>query len=164
MRVSARMTARGPLFDPQVIAKINQAIREAIWPVGLRAQALVARRTPVGATGKLRQSISLEPFNVGPIGFGVRIFSPLVYAPPVEFGSRPHFPPIEPIEYWVRRKLRITGKTSRQVAYLVARAISRRGTRAVETFQTTYQRDVLPAVQNATRVIGRAIKTILGGS
>lgn len=57
-------------------------------------------------------------------------FNPLIYAPAVEYGRRPgKRPPVGPIELWVNRRLGIGGKEGRQVAYLIARAIGRRGTK-----------------------------------
>jgi hypothetical protein len=34
------------------------------------------------------------------------------HAPPIEFGSKPHFPPIAPLEAWVRRNLRVVNIVS----------------------------------------------------
>mgnify|MGYP000630952051 CR=1 FL=1 len=54
----------------------------------------------------------------------------VIYALVVEHGSRPHWPPRAPIEFWVARKLGVRGKRVRAVAFLVARKIARRGTPA----------------------------------
>jgi hypothetical protein len=72
------------------------------------------------------------------------------YAPAVEFGTKPHFPPPKALEGWVRRKgisARIarhthggqTGKKKKvgttssedtRAAFIIARAISKKGTQA----------------------------------
>ncbi|MBU1173740.1 MAG: hypothetical protein KKD44_29570, partial [Proteobacteria bacterium] len=44
------------------------------------------------------------------------------YAPFIEFGTKPHFPPVEPIEAWASRH----GMAG--MGFVIARAISRRGT------------------------------------
>lgn len=56
-----------------------------------------------------------------------RVFNPLDYALPQERGARPHWPPPEPIQAWVRRKLGVSEKQVRSVAFLIARKISRVG-------------------------------------
>lgn len=62
--------------------------------------------------------------------------SPLPYAEYVELGTKPHFPPLQPIEDWVQAKLDITDEDEkRQVAFLIARKISRVGTKPDGTWQ-----------------------------
>jgi len=58
---------------------------------------------------------------------------------PVEKGTKPHFPPTGPIQFWVERKLNITGKEAASVAFLIARAISRRGTKGEEMFEKGFE-------------------------
>lgn len=59
----------------------------------------------------------------------------------LENGTRPHFPPVEPIERWVTVKRIIpssrNGKvpTTRQLAYMIARGISIHGTKATKVLQ-----------------------------
>jgi hypothetical protein len=66
------------------------------------------------------------------------------YAPAVEFGTKPHFPPPKALEGWVRRKgiSRLIGGQGGQVgkktssnadtraAFIIARVISKKGTQA----------------------------------
>jgi len=66
--------------------------------------------------------------------------TPAVYGMPLELGSRPHFPPIDPIEHWVERKLGIVGKASRSVAFLIARKIARKGTDAAKMFERGFEK------------------------
>ena len=55
------------------------------------------------------------------------------YGLAVRRGTRPHFPPVAELMPWVVKVLGITGEREvRTVAFLIARAISRRGTRANE--------------------------------
>ena len=54
----------------------------------------------------------------------------------VEHGRAPgRMPPIGPIELWLRRK---AGVTDRSAAFLVARAIGRRGTKGARMFEQGY--------------------------
>lgn len=86
--------------------------------------------TPVGAMGLLRQSIlAQEPRVLADQVIGV-VGTALDYAVPVELGTKPHFPPVEALEDWVRRRLGVAEKDARRVAFLVARKIAAHGTPA----------------------------------
>ena len=61
----------------------------------------------------------------------------------LENGTKPHFPPIEAIERWITVKHIIpttnSGKvpTTRQLAFLIARGISKKGTKPTKLLQQT---------------------------
>ena len=61
----------------------------------------------------------------------------------LENGTRPHFPPINAIERWISVKHIVprpyNGKvpTTKQLAFLIARGISRNGTKPTKLLQTT---------------------------
>lgn len=61
----------------------------------------------------------------------------------LENGTRPHFPPIEPIERWITVKHivpRTNGgniPTTKQLAFLIAREISKNGTKPTKLLQQT---------------------------
>lgn len=79
--------------------------------------------------GRLRNSLTVDlKSRTGEVS--ATVGSNLQYAKPIEYGSRPHFPPLAPIELWVRRKLRVPANRVRSVAFLVARKIARHGTPA----------------------------------
>ena len=91
----------------------------------------IKRETPVD-TGRLRSSITrnlTDPLT-GRVGTNVK------YARYVEFGSRPHWPPLSAMQPWARRHGFPAG---RQGAFLVARAIAKRGTKARKMFQKGMQ-------------------------
>jgi soluble lytic murein transglycosylase-like protein len=73
-------------------------------------------------TGAYRASAKIETFSNG---FAKRVGSDSSYARPVEFGSAPHFPPLDPIREWARRH-----GIPESAAYAIALNISRRGTPA----------------------------------
>ena len=50
------------------------------------------------------------------------------YSSVIEFGAAPHFPPIEPIQRWVERKLGVK-TNSRNIAFAIAKRISIEGTK-----------------------------------
>jgi hypothetical protein len=82
----------------------------------------VVRSAPVD-TGILRGSYKWE-FEPGSNRLTGVVYSDSKYAPYVEFGTRPHWPPIAPLEDWARRHGMPPGS-----GFLIARAISIRGTR-----------------------------------
>lgn len=97
-------------------APMLDAMRDAtLWVTG------DARRDSPVDMGKLRASIVPEVKSEGREVIGI-VGSNVVYAPYVEFGTKPHWPPRAALEVWARRH----GTT----AYVVARAIARRGTKA----------------------------------
>ena len=88
----------------------------------------IALRTPVD-TGRLRSSIGprfMDDGLTGEVGTNVK------YAPHVEFGTRPHWPPLSALQPWARRHGFPKGKRG---AAIVARVISRRGTRPKMMFR-----------------------------
>ena len=46
----------------------------------------------------------------------------------IEYGTRPHFPPIEPLAAWAVRVLQVPKAEAQQVGYLIARKIAAVGT------------------------------------
>lgn len=85
---------------------------------------------PRGAEGLLRESYAGSEITGKGLDI-VGIFgSTISYAPFVEEGTQPHFPPSSALVLWVRRKLGIGFPKADNVAYLIARAISFRGTKA----------------------------------
>lgn len=104
---------------------IVNAMRDATLIVTRDAK----RNAPVD-TGRLRASITPAVSIAGETIQGV-VGSNVTYAPYVELGTRPHWPPISALEVWAQRH-----HTS---AFLVARAISRRGTKAVEYLQRAFR-------------------------
>ncbi len=131
MNVSIEFPNLGRLADlwqqaPELTTQIvGQAMDEAV----LLLQREVADAAPVGVLGNLRNGwfsdvVSLSGQVVGLVGTSVE------YAESVELGSKPHFPPLAPLVDWVVAKLGVPRVEARSVAYLVARKISKSGTKA----------------------------------
>ena len=99
----------------------------------------------------------------GPTGILGRVFNPLAHALPQEAGAKPHFPPIAALEGWVRRKLSVAEKDVRSVAFLVARAIAKRGLPARE-FAKRGVEMARPRVLQAFAQARARIVARLGGS
>lgn len=118
-------------------------------------------REKINDTGHFRKSIMLTSGNTDRY-IEYNVFSDAIHAIFMEQGTSPHFPPVEALIPWVRRKLlrvkglqvkpgsskRIAGKTVRStagqeslirgIAFCIARKISQRGTSARPTFGPAY--------------------------
>lgn len=115
-------------------------------------------------TGILRQGVQVSVSGSGVERVG-RIFNPIGHAPPVEHGSRPHWPPRGPLELWVRRKLGISeAREVRSVAFVIARAISRRGTPARRMFGQGFARAKAPIMARLRLALRRAVTRIQAGA
>ncbi|TXI17632.1 MAG: HK97 gp10 family phage protein, partial [Roseateles sp.] len=69
------------------------------------------------AFGTLRRSFigQVDVLQTLSAVFGT-VSSPLPYAVPVELGTRPHYPPLEPLISWVEVKLGLTGEDAEAAA------------------------------------------------
>ncbi len=70
-------------------------------------------------TGGLYESIGIR---VSPKGLSVTVGATAKQAPYIEFGTAPHFPPLQPIREWCLRK-----GMSERAAFPIARRIAERG-------------------------------------
>src|SRR5512139_94650 len=120
-----------------------EAMRDSTLIVTREAKQLA----PVD-TGRLRASINPDVQVQGDIVLGI-VGSNVTYAPYIEYGTRPHFPPIGALDVWASRH----GMN----AYVVARAISRRGTKAQAFLVPAFER----SQKEIERRIGRAVEGIV---
>ena len=75
-------------------------------------------------TGELLRSSSIS------VSSGVSVIYSAPYADYIEYGTKPHTPPLEPIKDWAKRKLGLTDKEAENVAKMVVYKISKHGTEA----------------------------------
>lgn len=115
--------------DASVSARVSR-ITEAL----LLLEGAIKKETPVGAGPLHLRDTIFQKVSAGRQVRGT-LGTPLQHGLPVEKGTRPHFPPVAPIQHWVERKLGITGKEAKSAAFLIARAISRRGTKGAQMFE-----------------------------
>lgn len=90
-------------------------------------------------SGLTRASVFSDTFST-PAGVLGVVASNSIAAAAVELGTKPHMPPVAPIEAWVREKLGIAVTEARGVAFAVARKIARVGTKAQHSFGKTLER------------------------
>lgn len=103
-------------------ALLDKPIRDFLEKATRNIEGRAKELAPVD-TGRYRSSISSEVKDrQGSVISGV------AYGRFIEYGTRPHWPPVVALQPWARRH----GFPS---AFLVARAIARRGTRAKKVFE-----------------------------
>ncbi len=120
-----------------VNSDVSRLFRTAMQKTVDITEAAVVGRTPVN-TGALRGSITTSVTGIQTKIIG-QIQTPLMYGLPVERGRRPGKPPpTDAIKLWVIRKLGKTGKDADSTAFLIARAIGRRGTAGAAMFYKGY--------------------------
>ena len=131
-KLQRRFGASGPIVGEE----ISRAMKASV----VYLEGKVKPLTPVNV-GRLRSSIT-HAVEKGPGGRTVgMVGSNVVYAPFVELGTKPHWPPFTPISYWVQRKLGVPPAAKEHYAVVrgVQAAIARRGTKAVEMFQKGFE-------------------------
>lgn len=94
----------------------------------------VHKRTPVDRN-ELRGSITFE-IDTRTVPLWGKVGTDVKYAPYVEFGTEPHWPPLSALQPWARRHGFPPGRAG---AFLVARAIARHGTKAREFFKGGFE-------------------------
>ncbi len=130
---------------------VNSEIRNGMERSVKKVTTDVQAGTPVDV-GRLRSQITNVVQGSGAETRGI-VGTNVKYAPYMEFGTRPHWPPIKALEVWARRH----GTT----AFVVARAIARRGTAAREMFRKGLEENV-EWIKNEFNEVGKRIADRLG--
>ena len=151
-----------PLFNGGGPKIVHEEFSQALNAGVLQFQGAILPLVPVN-NGILRQGVQTSVTGQGTTLVG-RVFDPVAYAIPVELGSRPHFPPVAPIQLWVRRKLGVPEKDVKSVAFLIARAISRRGTKAVKFFERGFQATKGQVEARFERAAAKVVERLVGGA
>jgi hypothetical protein len=141
----------------------RNALTAAAWEAGLLLQREISERTPrgVGGAGGLAGSIFARDPELSPDGLeiSVAVGTSLPYAQPVEFGSKPHWPPLLPLLDWVTGKLGKSGDEALAMARGVQIKIARKGTQGAHMF-----RDAMAATESQVReIFQRAGKDFTAG-
>lgn len=133
----------------------GNAMLEAVGKATLLVEGTAKRLSPVDR-GALRASITPDVQKMGNVVRGV-VGSNLKYAPFQELGTRPFWPPWEPIYQWARRKVRGNVKQAGALAYAVRRAISRRGIIAKHYLQDALEQNIPKIKKLLESVVNRIV-------
>lgn len=152
-RFGIRVRVEGIKVSKVNIAKLKKLAHRGIVECTAKSAIKVqnaARQSSAVDTGRLRSSIRI---NFTDNGAGADVGSDVEYASFIEHGTMPHFPPVDALRKWARRVLRDEG-----AAFLVARAISRRGTKPRPFLQPAWDGERRNYVQCVKREIRTALR------
>lgn len=123
-------------------------------------QAEVQARTPT-THGVLRASVYGE-VQLFQSGFGVEglVGTPLAYGPAVEYGTKPHHPPVEPLIDWARQKLALSGVEAERAGRAIAWKIAHKGTQGVHMFRDAFNENREQIVADFRRSAARVVRRI----
>ena len=128
-------------------------------------EELIKGNTPVGAgPAHLRTSFQITNATLRGQSIEGNVSTSLAHALPIERGRTPgsKMPPIDPIEFWVKRKLGIT-ENSRGVAFVIARSIAAKGFKKRDGYrmvETAFEEGSPRAIRLFDSAIERAIEKI----
>lgn len=135
--------------------RFREALLKTLMAAGMDLEARIVENITERAsnTGALAQSWKVEPRDYDE----VVVFSNLQYAPFVEYGTRPHRAPIDPLRKWAHLKLNKSGKELERTAWAIWQKIARKGTEgkrylrdALENFNlNSYVKELLKEWENA---------------
>ena len=122
----------------------------------------VERELQVAAERTVNRAREKVPVDTGNLRANIRVERPreyqrvvhtgeAEYAPYVEFGTGPHFPPIAPLRRWAYHKL-----GDERAAYAIARAIARAGTEAQPFMRPSFQEEA-PRLKVRLREIAKRV-------
>ncbi len=126
---------------PQIAMRyLTEAMNQSVRLVASNVKPI----TPVGVSGRLRNSIGSQVIKEGPISIIGKIGSSMKdeeYPATMEFGRKPGtgVPP-ENLERWVHLQLGVPAGEARQVAGAVARSIAQKGIRAREYLKKGWEK------------------------
>lgn len=152
---------------------LQDTVLRAAWSASLLLQREVMENTPsgVGAGGGLKGSIFADQPSISTEGISIAVGTAMAYAVPVEFGSRPHRPPVEPLQDWVEAKLGLKGDAARRAAWAIAGKIAREGTEgafmftlALEMQAPQIERLFAQGVERLVEAMARQAKTRPGAA
>lgn len=119
----------------------RQEMLVAMTDADLLLKGELMQALPAGAGGAagLRGSVFTEEFPLADNVIGL-VATNVTYAPHVEFGTKPHMPPLQPIMDWLAAKVGSSGKELRDHAERIAWSIYAHGTKANPVWATTFNR------------------------
>lgn len=142
-------------------AQIDEVARHelfaATWETSLKMERDVKALTSRGATGLAAKSIAAQGPQMLPEGVVGLVSSSLNYIVPLELGTKPHFPPLQPLVDWVNEVLGIDGAEGKSVAFRIARKISKKGTKGQFMFKRGFEMNELFVKQR----MGEAVSNIV---
>jgi len=113
---------------------VQEELVAGIWEAELLLMREARELAPRAAGTFADSIIAQQPELQGGAVLGV-VASPLAYAAPVELGTKPHMPPLQPLIDWVEAKLGIKGPKGEEVAQAIRWKIKAHGTKGAFAFK-----------------------------
>jgi HK97 gp10 family phage protein len=135
---------------PEALYEANQATANEIFD---QARYYI-KQSDAYASGELYDSIVIE---VSARGLAIWVGSTSHYAPFVEFGTRPHFPPLDAIRNWCRVK-----GIPESAAFPIAKKIAEHGTAAQPFMRPALAVGKRNHLTRLRAIISQAVKGSLG--
>ena len=145
-----------------VIEELTKAVMEAELLLWRETVELTPRG--VGGGGGLAGSIQArDPVVMSDAVIGT-VGTSLDYAVPVETGTRPHMPPIQPLQDWAMHVLGVSSVDAPSVAWAVARKIAARGTEGAHMFERAFTAHRGQVERMLEAAHGRIVRRMAGGA
>jgi len=109
----------------------HEVAKEVLFLSMVKMEEIAKAKAPVD-TGNLKNRIHLYPIKRGKRTY--TLSDGVEYGVYVEYGTKPHFVPIEPLKAWAGRVL-----GDPNIAYAVRRKIGEKGTNAQPFFRPAYE-------------------------
>jgi hypothetical protein len=129
--VAAFLNQQGEADKKAVLRGMYEGALHAL-PILHAATLNAPPASPGGSVGAVNTGYYRRAWKATRIPGGCAVYNAAPYSPIIEGGRRPgaRMPPPRVLEGWVRRRLGISGKEAKGVAFVVARAIAKRGLQA----------------------------------
>lgn len=137
-------------FPPEAKTEFQKAMVSSTTKIKNDIQANITSKG-ISNTGQLRRSVNVikASFDKGIVGVGEK------YGLFVEGGTRPHFPPVAPLERWAQTKLGQSG-----LGFVIARKIAQRGTKAQPFVEPAYKQDINFVVKQFDYAILKLVRSL----
>lgn len=145
---------------PEASAKAREVkVQSAI----MMLEQKIKEYTPEGAGPiHLRETIHSQVLLYGKKVLGI-VGTPAKYAEAVEYGTKPHFPPISAIKFWVEGKLHLSGKEAKNVAWAIATKIADVGTEGAHMFQYAWEDSEVAIIRILEQIPAEIIRQVQNG-
>jgi len=138
---------------------VQDELRGFVSAVTNHMQKEVTDRVPT-THGTLRASIIGNFRPLPGLGFEGVVGTSLSYAIPVELGTKPHMPPVQPLVEWARQKLGVSGKEAERAGWGIARKIARQGTKGHFMFADAFSANEAQVVSGFGECVSRIERRI----
>jgi len=129
------------LKDPEKAMSIfNKEFQAAMWSSLFQVEREAKLLSPINQ-GTYRNSIMSAVSGSG-LDLTGRVGTPILYAEPIEYGQKAHFPNLDNIKVSARFKFGALANDTLELqrAYAIAKSIARRGVRAFEVFKKSFEK------------------------